>query len=118
MLAALLDPDETWGAPATQATTYVPTAFRIFVAPGAPAADPTVSQPPAAWPLSTPLADLGTPAVPDRGIAGLRQAAVFGADAATLAPVLERATTLTAFTSGGAAYTLYVRPLLPDEIGG
>jgi hypothetical protein len=118
LLDRLLDPSETWGAPAAQATTYKPTGFRIFVAPGGPAADPTVSQSPAAWPLSTPLATLGTPAVPDRGIAGLRQAAVFGADAAILAPVLERATTLTAFTSGGASYTLYVRPLLPDETGG
>jgi hypothetical protein len=118
LLDRLLDPAETWGAPAAQASTYAPTAFRIFVAPGAPSAEPTVSQSPAAWPLATPLAGFGIPAVPDRGIAGLRQGAVLGADAALLAPVLERATTLTAFTSGGAAYTLYVRPLLPDEIGG
>jgi hypothetical protein len=39
-----------------------------------------------------------------------------GKDVAILAPILSRATTLTPFTSGGAAFTLYVRPLLPDEV--
>jgi len=54
----------------------------------------------------------------DRGIAGLRQGTLLGADAAVVGPILQRATTLTAFTSGGSAFTLSVRPLLPDEIGG
>jgi hypothetical protein len=97
---------------------YAPTGYRIYVAPGGPAPDPTVQQPPLAWPLSTPLADFGTPALPDRGIAGLRQGVALGADAALLGPLLQRATTLTAFTSGGSSFTLSVRPLLPDEIGG
>jgi CHAT domain-containing protein len=44
------------------------------VAPGGPAADPQASQSPMTWPLATPLGTFGTPALPDRGIAGLRQA--------------------------------------------
>jgi hypothetical protein len=98
-------------------TVLPPTAYRVYVAPGAPVSDGTMSsQPTAAWPLATPLATFGVPAVPDRGIAGLRQGAVFGADAATLGPVLVAASSQTAFSSGGMLYTLYVRPLLPDEV--
>ena len=118
LLDRLLDPGETWGAPAATNSRYVPVGYRIYVAPGAPQAAPQASQSPVAWPLSTPLAEFGTPAVPDRGITGLRQGVVLGTDAAALGPVLERASMLTAFTSGGSSYTLYVRPLLPDEVGG
>lgn len=118
LLDRLLDPAETWGGSASAPTTYLPTAYRIYVVPDGPVADPSASQSPVTWPLTTPLATFGTPAVPDRGIAGLRQGAVVGADAATLAPILAGATALTPFTSAGSAFTLYVRPLLPDEIGG
>ena len=41
---------------------------------------------------------------------------MFGADAVTLGPVLAAANALTAFSSGGNLYTLFVRPLLPDEV--
>ena len=113
LLNRLQDPAETWGGAATAATPYVPVAYRIFVAPGAPAGDPPAA--PVAWPLATPLADFGTPAVPDRGIPGLRSGIVSGQDEAALAPVLAHATAITPFTSSGASFTLYVRPLLPDE---
>ena len=56
--------------------------------------------------------------MPDRGIAGLRMGVVAGADAAKVGPLLAAATQLTAFTSAGESYTLFVRPLLPDELGG
>ena len=118
LLDRLSDPDETWGAPAATETRYAPAGYRVYVAPGAPQADPQASQSPVAWPLSTPLSGFGTPAVPDRGIAGLRQGVVLGADAATLGPILERASTLTAFSSDGSSYTIYARPLLPDEAAG
>jgi hypothetical protein len=118
LLERLLDPAETWGGPAAQETSYLPTGFLVFVAPGGPASDPQASQSPVAWPLGTPLADFGAPAAVDRGIAGLRQGTVLGADAAVVGPILQRATTLTAFTSGGSSFTLSVRPLLPDELGG
>ena len=115
LLERLQDPTETWGStPAT--STFVPTAYRVFVAPGAPVGDGSTPEPSVDWPLATSLDAFGVPAVPDRGIAGLRQGAVFGADAVTLGPVLQAANQLTAFASGGKLYTLYVRPLLPDEV--
>ena len=119
LLARLTDATDTWGGPAAAATAYVPTSYRVFVAPGAPvASDPATTQQPVAWPLSTPLASFGRPAVPDRGISGLRVGVVSGSDAAMLGPVLAAATQVTPFTSGGASFTLYVIPLLPDESGG
>jgi hypothetical protein len=116
LLNRLTDPSETWGAAKPVTSTLAPTAYRIFVAPGAPVGDLPTSQPFVAWPLATPLDQFGSAAVPDRGITGLRQGAVFGAEAATLGPVLAAANALTAFSSGGNLYTLYVRPLLPDEV--
>jgi hypothetical protein len=112
----LTDPTETWGTTNAASSTLAPTAYRVFAAPGAPAGDDSSAQPAVAWPLATPLAQFGAPAVPDRGIAGLRQGAVFGAEAAILGPVLAKANSQTAFISGGTLYTLYVRPLLPDEV--
>ena len=118
LLSKLLDPAETWGAASASPTPYAPLGYRVFVIPGAPQADPATPQFPVAWPLATSLDQFGTPAVPDRGIAGLRQGAVLGADAARLGPILAAATVQTPFTSAGASYTLSVRPLLPDELGG
>lgn len=118
LLTRLTDPGVAWGATSAATTVYQATAWRIFVAPGAPATDAGVDPQPIAWPLATPLESFGTAAAPDRGIAGLRMGVVAGADAARLAPVLGVATQITPFTSGGRSYTLYVRPLLPDELGG
>ncbi len=118
LLDRLLDPTDSWGAPSAPEAPYTPMGYRIFVAPGAPETDPAITAPAVAWPLGTSLDGFGTAAVPDRGIAGLRQGVVIGADAATLAPILTAATTATPFTSGGKSYTLFVRPLLPDESGG
>jgi hypothetical protein len=114
-VARLTDPEETWGVANPATSVLVPTAYRMFVAPGAPDGDGSTTAPSVAWPLSVSLDAFGAPAVPDRGIAGLRQGAVFGADATALGPVLAAANQLTAFSSGGKLYTLYVRPLLPDE---
>jgi hypothetical protein len=119
LLTRLTDPSDTWGGPAATATLYVPTAYRIFVAPGAPvASDPATARQPVAWPLATALASFGKPAVPDRGISGLRVGVISLVDAAMLAPLLAAATQITPFTSGGASFTLYVSPLLPDEPAG
>lgn len=114
-VARLTDPAERWGVANPATSVLVPTAYRMFVAPGAPDGDGSTTAPSVAWPLSMSLDAFGAPAVPDRGIAGLRQGAVFGADATALGPVLAAANQLTAFSSGGKLYTLYVRPLLPDE---
>jgi hypothetical protein len=118
LLTRLTDTTDTWGSATAPETSYVPTAYRIFVAPGAPVADPSASQSPLAWPLATPLDAFGIAAVPDRGITGLRTGVVSGADAAALAPFLAKADLLTPITSAGQSYTLYVRPLLPDESAG
>jgi hypothetical protein len=117
LLNRLLDPAETWGAPSAPEAAYPPSGYRIFVAPASAQPDPSAGPTPVRWPLAAPLDAFGTPAVPDRGIAGLRQGVALGADADTLTPVFQAATTLTTFTSAGKSYTLYVRPLLPDEAG-
>jgi len=117
LLNRLTDPAETWGTPNVVINVLTPAGYRVYVAPGAPVGDGTMSAPPAvAWPLATSLAAFGVPANPDRGITGLRQGAVFGADAALVGPVLAAANSQTAFISEGKLYTLYVRPLLPDEV--
>ena len=115
LLNRLLDPAETWGASSPAEKPYTPSGYRIFVGPASPQPDASAGSAAVAWPVATPLDAFGTPAVPDRGIAGLRQGVALGADAATLTPILTKATTLTTFTSAGKSYTLYVRPLLPDE---
>jgi hypothetical protein len=117
LLNRLLDPAETWGATSAPEAAYPPSGYRIFVAPTSAQPDPSAGSSSVAWPLATPLDAFGTPAVPDRGIAGLRQGVALGADAETLTPILKSATTETTFTSAGRSYTLYVRPLLPDEAG-
>jgi hypothetical protein len=116
LMDRLADPNETWGAANVVQSAFVPTGYRIYVVPGAPASDGESSQPAVQWPLSTPLDQFGVPANPDRGITGLRQGAAFGADAAALGPVLLAANSQTPFISGSNLYTLYVRPLLPDEV--
>jgi hypothetical protein len=118
LLDRLTDPGDTWGAASAPQSILVPTGYRIFVVTGGPPADPAASQAPAEWPLPTSLDAFGAPAIPDRGIPGLRSGVVLGDDAAALAPFLSRLTTLTPVASGGNSYTLYVRPLLPDEVGG
>jgi hypothetical protein len=116
LLGRLLDPTESWGAAVAPETPFAPVGYRIFVAPADP---PTgLTRGPVQWPLASPLAAFGTPAVPDRGIAGLRQGVILGTDAALLGPALQAATADTQFASGGKNYTLHVRPLLPDELGG
>jgi hypothetical protein len=117
LLNRLLDPAETWGAPSAPEDAYMPSGYRIFAAPTSAQPDPSAGPTPVRWPLTAALDTFGTPAVPDRGIRGLRQGVGLGADAATLTPVFQAATTLTTFTSAGKSYTLYVRPLLPDEAG-
>ena len=119
LLDRLLDPADLWGVPAAVDGIYQPAGYRVFVAPGAPdSGDPSVTQPAIAWPLPTSLADFGAPANPDRGIAGLRQGALLGDDAVLMAPLFAKATSITPFTSGGSPYTLSVRALYPDELGG
>ncbi len=105
---------DTFGGTASDGGVLVPDGYRLFVTPGAPeASDPSLTRAAVAWPLATPLAAFGT-ADPTGGT-GARIGEVVGADAATLRPVLEAASQITPFTSGGTPWTIVVRPLLPDE---
>jgi hypothetical protein len=117
LLARLTDPSVAWGGTVAPLAAYAPVGYRVFDAPGAPA-DAAAGGTSVPWPLPTGLAEFGTPAVPDLGVNGLRSGILTGDAAATLAPVLDAATTATAFVSGDQPFTLWVRPLFPDELGG
>jgi hypothetical protein len=90
-------------------TVFVPTGTRAFVSAYRGQRD--LKQPEVAWPLATPLADIGE----DAG-AGFRCVAVTGTDwSEVLAPLAATANQLTPWTSGGRRYAIAFRPLLPDE---
>ncbi len=79
---------------------------------------------PVAWPLDTPLAEIGQPL--DEAVGGAGYAAVFpgarvetigGGDLASVRPLAEQATQLTIWQSDGTDWVLLLRPLLPGEVG-
>jgi hypothetical protein len=114
LLSRLIDPTEAWGnATAAPATPYVPLGYRVYDAP-----TDVQAGTPVAWPLTEALDAFGVPSVPDFGVAGLRSGIVVGADAGRLATALAQAQSGTEFSSAGRTYTLWVRPMLPDELGG
>jgi hypothetical protein len=113
LLSRLMGTDTFGGTPGA-AGTYQPLGFQLFVAPGSPApTDQALARPPVSWPLATPLAAFGQ--ADSLGGDGARVGVVVGADAATLSPILQAATQITPFTSGGKQWTIVVKPLLPDE---
>ncbi len=79
--------------------------------------EPSLVPNPKAWPLATPLADLGEPFPLSELSPDARCAVVEGTEAERLLAELERANQLTPWESEGALFTLYPRPLLPDETG-
>ena len=92
---------------------YVASSYAILVGP--PADDEGLNQPPLAWPLDKSLADFGDPIV---AADGRRCGLVSGADADTLRPLLESATSISRWFDAvetGAGNGLVVRPLLPGE---
>ena len=93
---------------------YEPAGLRVFVTPDLPVEDPALRQRPLDWPLPEPLAGLGRPL---EGLPEVRCAVVSGEDLQALRPLLERATELTPWRSGGRTFGLAFRPLLPDESG-
>ena len=117
LLAGLMGTD-SFGGTSAGAGTYQPLGFQLFITPGSPAepapSDMSLARPPVAWPLATPLATFGQ--ADSLGGDGARVGVVVGADSATLTPILNGATQITPFTSGGKQWTLVVRPLLPDEV--
>ncbi len=111
LLNRLLDPTDTWGATDPSSATFTPSAYKVYVAPT------TATATTADWPLTASLADFGTPAQPDFGVTDLRTGAVLAADATMLASALGTTPAGTLITSDGQTYEVWVRPLLPPELG-
>lgn len=96
---------------------YAPHAVRVFVSDRAPLVDESnPEQDEIAWPLDTPLATFGS-AVGLGAPFEMNCGVIEGAALDTLLPLLQKANTLTPWTSEGKSYSLIVRPLLPDESG-
>jgi hypothetical protein len=112
LLNRLLDPAETWGAGDVPTATYQPVAYRIYVAPADAAGSDNMD-----WPLSAAPDQFGSPATPDFGVTGLRSGIVLGDEATAFATAVANATSQETFTFDGHAYQVWVRPLLPDELG-
>ncbi len=113
LVVALSDVD-AWLQPGAigAATPYAAAEARLLVGPYEP--DPQLPQAAHAWPLSTPLSDIGQPTSPS----GNRCAVVSGRDwTEGLQPGAARANQLTPWTSDGAIYAIVIRPMLPDEHG-
>jgi hypothetical protein len=101
----------------TEVQPYTPHAVRLFISDQKPLVDESNPRQDAiVWPLDTPLAEIGEPLGSGNPFE-LDCAVVEGADLDTLLPLLEDANTLTPWTSEGKTYTLFIRPLLPDESG-
>lgn len=92
---------------------HVPAGFAILVG-AAPAEEPGLSGPPAAWPLAAGLAAFGAPLADGSGD---RCGTVVGPDAATLWPHLQAATSITRWSdpADGSLHGLLVHPLLPGD---
>jgi hypothetical protein len=89
---------------------YQYTALAAFSTPAVAGGNTDVQPNKLDWPLGD-LGTLGEAVQPE----GFRKAVVTGADLEKLRPLLEQATEITIWTSGGKEYNLYFRPLLPDE---
>lgn len=105
-LTAFVDEEPTW-------ESYDFEALAVY----SRALDPAASPEPGIEPnlLTWPLADLAT-AGEDVQPAGYRRVVVSGDELETLKPLLDQATQITVWESGGREYNLFFRPLLPDEI--
>ncbi len=107
-LSALVGPDQV---PAEAPYAY--SALRVYVDPYQPQEATDLPAPsPVAWP--GPSLGEGTPV---EGQQGTRCVLVEGAQLDAVLPALRSSNAATPWTSGGATWTLRVRPLLPDESG-
>jgi hypothetical protein len=102
-----------------QSVPYIPTAVQIGARIGDPSAtvQPSMLQrQPVAWPLATPLNAFGVPIPPTGGpIDVSRCGTVAGDDLTVLWPLLEQATQITGFSSGGTTWKVTPTPLLPGQ---
>jgi len=112
LLTQLLDPTVAWGGDTGTGSRYQLVAYRIYFAPiDAPGADSMD------WPFAAAPDAFGSPATPDFGVTGLRSGIVLGDEAAAFATAVAGASSQQTFTYNGDAYEVWVRPLLPDELG-
>jgi hypothetical protein len=108
----LVDLRRVLGAEVGPEQPYVPAAMRVFVERAEGPVDPNVPPKIVAWPLED-LATFGEQ-VPALG-AGVRCRVITGAELGTVMPQFRAATQVTRWVSRDTAYTLTLRPLLPDE---
>jgi hypothetical protein len=114
LLARLTDPATPWPASAAPAKTFEPTAYEVFVAPEAAGG---VGAATGNWPLAADPNLFGKPGAANLGIADLRSGTVTGDQATTLAKALAAMAAGSDLIYQGHAYRLWVRPMLPDELG-
>lgn len=114
-LAKLVDPAVNWGGAAATEAVYEPTAYRVWVAPIAAGGTGGTA---AAWPLTADPNTFGAPAAASFGVDGLRSGVVSGRDAGAVAQALATVPAGSTLSFGGHAYQIWIRPLLPDELGG
>ncbi len=114
LLARLTDPAAPWPPSSTPAQAFEPTAYQLWVAPEAAAG---VGAATVAWPLATDPNQFGAPVASSLGVAGLRSGEVTGEQATALAKALGSMTAGSDLVSQGHAYRVWVRPMLPDELG-
>ena len=102
-----------------QSQPYVPAAVQIVARLGDPSAgvEPSMlARQPVAWPLAAPLTAFGQPMPPTSTPLNVaRCGTVTGDDLALLWPVLQQATQITGFSSGGATWRVTPTPLLPGR---
>ncbi len=112
LLNRLLDATDSWGASDATSSTYEPVAYRVYVAATDSAGSVTMD-----WPLATAPDQFGSPATPDFGVTGLRSGIILGDDASAFAAAVAGAASQETFIFSGHSYQVWVRPLLPDELG-
>jgi hypothetical protein len=115
LLAKLGDPTTPWGNATTAPVAYRPSAYRVWVAPMAAGVTDGAR---AAWPLPSDPNTFGAPAGATLGVDGLRSGVVDGAEATALGTALAPLDAGSTLSFAGHAYQVWVRPLLPDELGG
>ena len=100
------------GREISDAGAYDATSMRIFTSP-TDLSDPDLKRQVVAWPLTADPGTIGEVAK----VPKTRCLVLTGPDLETLLTVARTANTLTTWTYGADRYSVYVRPLYPDETG-
>jgi hypothetical protein len=114
LLARLTDPAAPWPPSAAPAKAFEATAYEVWVAPEAAGG---VGSATVSWPLAADPNAFGKPVASDLGVPGLRSGVVSGDQAVALAKAVGALTAGADVVYQGHAYKLWVRPMLPDELG-